>query len=170
MKEEETDKTERILAQTDSGATGGTMPQETEADAAAGGTKPQEAEASSKTKLLSSLVSEDEDGKPEVMHVKDVMRAFSINGMWFRRQIGAFALVLLGIILYITNGYQAQQEMIEEERLRAELQDKKFRSITRNSELTFRCRQSQLEERLRNMGDSTLLPSSEPLYKITGHK
>lgn len=131
------------------------------------GTQDQSAEASSKTKLLSSLVNEDEDKRPELKHFKDVMQAFSIDGMWFRRQLGVLAIVVTGIILYITNGYQAQQEMIEEERLRAELQDKKFRSITRNSELTFRCRQSQLEERLKSMGDSTLLPSNEPLYKIT---
>ena len=77
------------------------------------------------------------------------------------------ALILFGVVLYITNRYQAQQEMIEEEKLRSELQDWKFRSMTRNSELTFKSRQSQLEKQLKNMGDSTLLPSNEPLYKIT---
>ena len=87
--------------------------------------------------------------------------------MWFRRQLGAIALILFGVVLYITNRYQAQQEMIEEEKLRSELQDWKFRSMTRNSELTFKSRQSQLEKQLKNMGDSTLLPSNEPLYKIT---
>lgn len=126
--------------------------------------------SSSKAKLISSLLNEDEEKTPELRHWKDVMQAFSINGMWFRRQLPAIGLIVLGIILYITNRYQAQQEMIEEEKLRSELQDKKFRSMTRNSELTFRCRQSQLESQLKAMGDSTLVPSNEPLYKLVNDK
>ena len=126
-----------------------------------------ETAGSNKSRLLSSLINEDEEKTPELNHIKDVLQAFSINGMWFRRQLGAIALILFGVVLYITNRYQAQQEMIEEEKLRSELQDWKFRSMTRNSELTFKSRQSQLEKQLKNMGDSTLLPSNEPLYKIT---
>ena len=126
-----------------------------------------ETAGSNKSRLLSSLINEDEEKTPELNHIKDVLHAFSINGMWFRRQLGAIALILFGVVLYITNRYQAQQEMIEEEKLRSELQDWKFRSMTRNSELTFKSRQSQLEKQLKNMGDSTLLPSNEPLYKIT---
>ena len=126
-----------------------------------------ETAGSNKSRLLSSLINEDEEKTPELNRIKDVLQAFSINGMWFRRQLGAIALILFGVVLYITNRYQAQQEMIEEEKLRSELQDWKFRSMTRNSELTFKSRQSQLEKQLKNMGDSTLLPSNEPLYKIT---
>ena len=68
-------------------------------------------------------------------------------------------LCLAGIFLYITNGYQAQVEMMQETELEAELKDWRYRSITRVSELTLLCRQSQLERRLREQGDSTLLPS-----------
>ena len=79
------------------------------------------------------------------------------------------ALILLGIIVYITNRYQAQNEMIEEDRLHEELQDWKYRSMTRNSELTFRCRQSQLEEQMKAMGDSTLSCSNDPVYELTNN-
>ncbi len=77
------------------------------------------------------------------------------------------ALILLGIIIYITNRYQAQTEMIEEDKLHEELQDWKYRSMTRNSELTLRCRQSQLEEQMKAMGDSTLCSSNDPVYELT---
>lgn len=121
----------------------------------------------SKDNVQSNPALDEEEGKyNDLNHIKDVLQAISINGMWFRKQLGVIALALFGIILYITNRYQAQQEMIEEERLRSELQDKKFRSMTRNSELTFRCRQSQLERYLKEKGDSTLTPSSEPHYKL----
>ena len=77
--------------------------------------------------------------------------------------------ILFGIIIYISNRYQAQSEMIEEDKLHKDLQDWKYRSMTRNSELTFRCRQSQLEEQMKAMGDSTLCSSNEPIYELTNN-
>jgi hypothetical protein len=118
-------------------------------------------EESSKAKLLNSLVNdEDEEKVQEITHWKDIMRAMSIDGQWFKRQIGVIFMIVAGIILYITFRYQAQQEMIEEDNLRKELLDWKYRCMTRNSELTLRTRQSQLEEKLRANGDSTLRPSN----------
>ena len=100
---------------------------------------------SDKEKLMLSLVSDDDevDAAPR----------------WFLRQWKMLLLCLAGIFLYITNGYQAQVEMMQETELEAELKDWRYRSITRVSELTLLCRQSQLERRLREQGDSTLLPS-----------
>lgn len=130
---------------------------------------PEDQEQSSKSKIYNALVNEEDDDsqKKEMEHLKDVLQALSINGLWFKKQLGVLALILLGIIIYITNRYQAQTEMIEEDKLHEELQDWKYRSMTRNSELTLRCRQSQLEEQLKAMGDSTLCSSNEPVYEIT---
>ena len=75
-------------------------------------------------------------------------------------------LILAGIFLYITNGYQAQVEMMKETELEAELKDWRYRSITRVSELTLLCRQSQLEQKLREQGDSTMTTSKEPPFVI----
>jgi hypothetical protein len=130
---------------------------------------PEDQEQSSKSKIYNALVNEEDDDsqKKDIEHLKDVLQALSINGLWFKKQLGVLALILLGIIIYITNRYQAQTEMIEEDKLHEELQDWKYRSMTRNSELTLRCRQSQLEEQLKAMGDSTLCSSNEPVYEIT---
>jgi len=129
---------------------------------------PAEQEQSSKSKLLNALVNEEDDSdKKDLEHLKDVLSALSINGLWFRKQLGVLSLILFGIIVYISNRYQAQNEMIEEDKLHDELQDWKYRSMTRNSELTFRCRQSQLEEQMKAMGDSTLTSSNDPVYELT---
>lgn len=129
---------------------------------------PAEQEQSSKSKLLNALVNEEDDSdKKDLEHLKDALRALSINGLWFRKQLGVLSLILFGIIVYISNRYQAQNEMIEEDKLHDELQDWKYRSMTRNSELTFRCRQSQLEEQMKAMGDSTLTSSNDPVYELT---
>ena len=128
----------------------------------------EEQEQSNKSKLLNALVNEEDDSeKKDLEHLKDVLQALSINGLWFRKQLGVLSLILFGIIIYITNRYQAQNEMIEEDRLHEELQDWKYRSMTRNSELTYRCRQSQLEEQMKAMGDSTLTSSNDPIYELT---
>ena len=129
---------------------------------------PEDQEQSSKSKILNALVNEEDDSeKKDMEHLKDVLHALSINGLWFKKQLGVLALIVLGIIIYISNRYQAQTEMIEEDKLHEELQDWKYRSMTRNSELTLRCRQSQLEEQLKAMGDSTLCSSNEPVYELT---
>ena len=129
---------------------------------------PEDQEQSSKSKILNALVNEEDDSdKKDMEHLKDVLHALSLNGLWFKKQLGVLALIVLGIIIYISNRYQAQTEMIEEDKLHEELQDWKYRSMTRNSELTLRCRQSQLEEQLKAMGDSTLCSSNEPVYELT---
>lgn len=132
-----------------------------------GASASEEQEQSSKSKILNALVNEEDDGeKKDMEHLKDVLQALSINGLWFKKQLGVLALILFGIIIYISNRYQAQTEMIEEDKLHEELQDWKYRSMTRNSELTLRCRQSQLEEQMKAMGDSTLCSSNDPVYEL----
>jgi hypothetical protein len=132
-----------------------------------GAPTPETQEQSNKSKILNALVNEEDDGeKKDLKQIKDVLQALSIDGLWFRKQLGVLALIVLGIIVYVTNRYQAQNEMIEENNLREELQDWKYRSMTRNSELTLRCRQSQLEEKMKAMGDSTLNCSNDPVYEL----
>lgn len=119
-----------------------------------------------KSKLLGALIDDDESGELKAAGWRDVMRALHVDGQWFRRQIGVILLVVVGVIIYITNRYQAQQQIIELEQLQNEQKDMKFRVLTRSSELTLRTRQSQLEEQLRAMGDSTLLPVVEAPFII----
>ncbi len=117
-------------------------------------------------KLLKSLINEDEEKETEIKHWKDIMQAMSIDGQGFKKHIGLIIMVVFGIIIYITFRYQAQQEMIEEDALRKELMDWKYRSMTRNSELTLKTRQSQLEEMLKANGDSTLNVSNLPPFTL----
>lgn len=99
--------------------------------------------------------------------IREVARQMSIDGQWFKKQIWLILLIAFGVIFYITNRYQAQQEIILHEQLRSDLQDWKFRSLTRNSELTLRTRQSQIEKALKQFGDSTLKVSIVPPFQTT---
>lgn len=112
---------------------------------------------SDKEKLMRSLVSDDDE--VDEMTIDGIRQMLDAAPRWFLRQWKLLLLCLAGIFLYITNGYQAQMEMMKETELEAELKDWRYRCITRVSELTLLCRQSQLEQKLREQGDSTLLPS-----------
>ena len=121
--------------------------------------KPNEPEesVSDKEKLMRSLVSDDDE--VDELTVDSIRQMLDAAPRWFLSQWKLLLLCLVGIFLYITNGYQAQVEMMKETELEAELKDWRYRSITRVSELTLLCRQSQLEQKLREQGDSTLTPS-----------
>ena len=69
-------------------------------------------------------------------------------------------------IVYITNRYASQQEILEEEEMRKELVEKKNYALTQYAELTMRTRQSSLERILKNFGDSTLLSAKEAPFII----
>lgn len=114
-------------------------------------------------KNLRRHLTSDEDDKQKFL---EVMQSLSINGQWFKKQLGVIALILVGVIIYVTNRYQAQQEIIEEEALQKELDDWKYRCLTRNSELTLKTRQSKVEDLLRQYGDSTITIGIEPPYAL----
>jgi len=118
-------------------------------------------------RLISGLLN---DGESGVTSMKDLLRNMEFNGEWFRRNIGFIIVVTLCLLAFVTNRYQAQQEMIEEARLKKELAEMKYKWLTRFSELTTSTRQSQIEDRLKQLGDTTLTLSREAPYIIKASK
>lgn len=102
----------------------------------------------------------------DIEKLKSIFSSMSINGEWFKRNLRLIVLVLVCLIIYITNRYQAQQEIIAEETLRQELEDWKFRCLTRTSELTLKSRQSQIEKQLKTHGDTTLVMGTTPPFEL----
>lgn len=128
--------------------------------------KQKQPETEKKSKLFSMLSNSMEE-EMALKQWKSVIRQMSIDGQWFKKQIGVIILAVTGIIIYITCRYQAQQEIILEGQLKKEIQDWKFRTLTRSSELTLKTRQSQIENALKNFGDSTLKVSTEAPFITT---
>ena len=98
--------------------------------------------------------------------LREILSGDYLIGNFLRRQIWLILLLGLMSVLYITNRYRAQQEILEEDRLRRELSDWKILSLSQAGELTRRTRQSHLEEDLRLRGDSTLKTPITPPYLI----
>lgn len=89
---------------------------------------------------------------------------FLIND-FLRRQAKLLLLITIYTVIYISNRYSVQQEMIEIDRLRKELMDIKYDALTRSSELTERTRQSRIEEYV-SAEHSDLQTSTAPPYVI----
>ena len=133
--------------------------------------EPQEVEMNPKpaeeTPLASPLNNEDDGETIDAKHLREVFAALQVDGMWFKRHIPVILLIFVTVVAYVTNNYQAQQEILLEETLNDSLKDCKDRCLTRESELTRRTRQSQLERQLHERGDSTLVSTNEPPFLLT---
>ena len=92
-----------------------------------------------------------------------------MNG-WLKKQMGLILMCVLFAILYITNRYSSQQEIIEIEKLKTELTELRYYALTRSSELTTKTRQSQVEASLRHTADSLLASPKEPPFVIKQNK
>ena len=84
-----------------------------------------------------------------------------------RKQIGVIILVAFMTMIYVSNRYSCQQDLIEINDLRQELKDAKYKALASSSELTEICRESHVLEMLRNNEDSVLHISNQPPYIIT---
>ena len=73
-----------------------------------------------------------------------------------RKNIGFILLVAFCMLLYIGNGYSSQQELIELNKLKEEVEDVKYNALIRSSELLERSRQSHIEVHLKSIGDTML--------------
>ena len=96
----------------------------------------------------------------EILGGDYLLGSFLRKNIWF-----ILLLVVLGII-YISNRYGAQQEILEEENLRHELVEKKNYALTQYAELTMKSRQSSIERKLKLLGDSLLTSATEPPFII----
>lgn len=100
------------------------------------------------------------------LSLREVLGGDYLLGSFLRRNIMFILLLVFLGILYISNRYAAQQEIIEEEQLRKELVERKNYALTQYAELTMRSRQSSIERRLKVFGDSLLTSPKDPPFII----
>ncbi len=88
-----------------------------------------------------------------------------LNTAFIRQQIWLFVLIGVFMIIYVSNRYSCQKDILEIDRLQNQLQDAKYRALSSTSELTERSRESNVLNALKAQNDSTLKMSGEaPFY------
>jgi hypothetical protein len=83
-----------------------------------------------------------------------------------RRQIWLIMLIVFIVIIYISNRYCVQKDLIEIDNLQTELQNAKYRALSTSSQYTEKSRESHILEMLKNNKDSVLKIASQPPYII----
>ena len=109
----------------------------------------------------------DEDITSEEEHVKltlsSILGGDILGGRWFRRQFWFIMMVVGMIIVYVSNRYACQQEMIQTKMLTDTLLDRRYKALTRSSQLKERKRRSFIEE---SLTDTTLQTPNTPSFNL----
>lgn len=109
-----------------------------------------------------------EDERPHSSNftLRKILGGDILTAQMLRNNIGLIVLVVLFAVIYITNRYQVQKNLIELDKLKTELDDAKYRALSSSSNLTEKSRESHVLESLSQGPDSTLKMSDRPPYII----
>lgn len=117
-------------------------------------------------KALKKFAAEDDEA-PVNFTWRSVLGGEILAGGWLRKQFGMIVLITVCTIVYISNRYSCQQEMITAGDLVDTLLDRKYKALTCSSELLEKTLRSNVEE---GLADSTIQTSTTPHYSIKAHE
>ena len=91
----------------------------------------------------------DEDTPRATQHSKitlaSILGGDILGGKWFRKQFWYIVMVVAMVIVYVSNRYSCQQEMIQTKMLTDTLLDRRYKALTRSSQLKEKMRRSVIE-------------------------
>ena len=109
----------------------------------------------------------DEDTPQESQHTKitlaSILGGDILGGKWFRKQFWYIVMVVAMVIVYVSNRYSCQQEMIQTKMLTDTLLDRRYKALTRSSQLKEKMRRSVIEN---SLADTTLQTANTPLFRM----
>lgn len=132
------------------------------------GDKPQKEEQQPDTgrEAIMRHATEDEAPLAAGITLRKILGGDFLTADVIRKQIGLIILIAFIIMIYISNRYSCQQDLLEIEELKEELKDAKYKALASTSELTEMCRESNVLEMLKATGDSMLRIPTQPPYII----
>lgn len=109
---------------------------------------------------------EDDDTPVASYTLRKILGGDFLTAEVLRRQIGVIILIAFMTMIYVSNRYSCQQDMLEIDKLKEELKDAKYKALAVSSDLTEMCRESNVLKMLRNGADSVLQIPNQPPYII----
>ena len=125
-----------------------------------------EGEGLSLKEVIQEQAIEGEAPLSRTLSLRKILGGDILNTAIIRRQIWLFVLIAFFMLLYISNRYSCQQDIIEIDHLQTQLQDAKYKALSSNSQLTEKSRESNGLNELKNNKDSVLKMASQPPYII----
>ena len=122
-------------------------------------------QASLKEVIAKQDIEEEESGSASFT-LRKILGGDILTAQIIRKQIWLFMLIVFFIIIYISNRYSIQKDLIELDQLQKELQDTKYRALSTSSQITEKSRESNVLNMLKHSKDSTLHIATQPPYII----
>ena len=118
-----------------------------------------------KEAIVKQAIEEEESGSSNFT-LRKILGGDILTTQIIRRQIWLVILVVFFIIIYISNRYSIQNDIIELDKLQTELQETKYKALSASSQITEKSRESNVLDMLKTNKDSTLHIASQPPYII----
>lgn len=134
-------------------------------DQKADNTKVEEPLESLKEAIVKQAIEEEESGSSNFT-LRKILGGDILTTQIIRRQIWLVILVVFFIIIYISNRYSIQNDIIELDKLQTELQETKYKALSASSQITEKSRESNVLDMLKTNKDCTLHIASQPPYII----
>ena len=116
--------------------------------------------------IIREQASEEDMPLPKNMTLRKILGGDILSAEIIRKQVWLIILITLFIVVYISNRYKCQQNLIRINTLNEQLKDAKYRALSSSSDLTQQTRESTVLEQLRYDKDSTLHIATQPPYII----
>ena len=122
-------------------------------------------QASLKEVIAKQAIEEEVSGSASFT-LRKILGGDILTAQIIRKQIWLFMLIVVFIIIYISNRYSIQKDLIELDQLQKELQDTKYKALSTSSQITEKSRESNVLDMLKHSKDSTLHIATQPPYII----
>ena len=125
-----------------------------------------EAEERAKTIAAIKKFTDDDDEDLGDLSLRTIIGGDILQSKFFLKQITFFMFVVLLMIVYTANRYQSQQDIITIDSLKTTLESEHYNVLTQSSVLLNITRQSNIEKKLKEYGDTALVNPTTPPYLI----
>ena len=115
---------------------------------------------------IKETATEDEAPQSKNFTLRKILGGDILSTQTIRSQIWVILLITAFLIVYISNRYSCQQDLIQIDKLQKELQDAKYKALASSSQLTEKCRESHVLDMLKANNDSLLKIANQPPYII----
>ena len=126
----------------------------------------QEAPQASLKEVIAKQAIEEEASGSSSFTLRKILGGDILTAQIIRRQIWLVILIVFFVIIYISNRYNIQNDIIELDKLQKELQDTKYKALSTSSQITEKSRESNVRDMLKNNQDSVLHIATPPPYII----
>jgi hypothetical protein len=104
------------------------------------------------SKIIENIKGSEDFSELKSSSFRDILNGNIFTKRFFIKQIGLLIMIVVLFIFYIGNRYEYESELTYQNKLKKEVQDKKYESLSISAELMQVSRQSNVEKMLKERG------------------